>query len=65
MEDLKKGEIKVCYIKKTDWGKKSTGEETWNNLLESEIHEALRGFRIEEIFNRSLLEDVIRHQEQK
>ena len=62
---MKTGSIKVCYIKKTDWGKKSIGEETWNNLLESEIHEALKGFRIEEIYDSSLLGDVIRQQEQK
>ena len=36
-----------------------------NQLLNSELHEALKGFRIEEIYDHSLLKEVIQHQEQE
>ena len=56
-------EIRACYIDiyKSE-AKKSTAEEARMNLLESEIHEALRGFRIEELSDPFLLKAVLKHQ---
>ncbi len=36
-----------------------------DQLLNSDIHEALKGFRIEEIYDSSLFEEVILFQKQK
>ena len=55
-------DIRVCFIDTNFHSKISQLQELHNKLLNSEIHEALRGFRIEEIYDQSLFEEVIRHQ---
>lgn len=58
-------DVRVCFINTNFHTKVSPIQNSTDQLLNSEFYEALKGFRIEEIYDRSLFEEVIRHQEQK
>lgn len=64
LDEIKKAhpdcDVRVCLIDTDFHSKFSQTEELYDQLLNSDIHEALKGFRIEEIYDRSLLEEVIR-----
>lgn len=69
LDEIKKAhpdcDVRVCLINTDFHSRFSQSQDLYNQLLNSEIHEALRGFKIEEIYDRSLLEEVIRHHEQE
>lgn len=69
LDEIKKAnpgcDVRVCLIDTDFYSISSQSEDLYNQLLNSDIHEALKGFRIEKIYDRSLLEEVIRHHEQK
>ena len=56
-------DVRVCLIDTDFHSRVSHSQELYDQLLNSDIHEALKGFSIEEINDNSLLEEVIRHQE--
>lgn len=58
-------DVRVCLIDTDFHSRTSLSQNLYNQLLNSDIHKALKGFRIEEICDRSLLEEVIRHHKQK
>ena len=58
-------DVRVCLINTDFHSKFSQSQDLYNQLLSSDIHEALKGFKIEEIYNPSLLEEVIRFQKQE
>lgn len=68
LDEIKKAhpdcDVRVCLINTDFHTKESQYQDLYNQLLSSGIHDALIGFRIEEIYDRSLLEEVIRFQKQ-
>jgi hypothetical protein len=69
LDEIKKAnsgcDVRVCLIDTDFLSKSSQSEDLYNQLLKSDIHEAQKGFRIEEIYDCSLLEEMMHHHEQK
>jgi hypothetical protein len=69
LDEIKKAnpgcDVRVCLINTDFHSKLHHSQDLYDQLLNSAIHEALKGFRIEEIYDSSLLEDVIRFHKQK
>ena len=58
-------DVRVCLINTDFHSKLSHFKDLSDQLLNSDIHESLKGFWIEEIYDCSLFEEMIRHYGQK